>query len=72
MIHVSDIRKYERCETLLWRTHHEPQPFFPFVHPSASISELAVRYFGLTDYYEGSRAMMRRVPCRRWQRRTSW
>ena len=53
MIHVSDIRKYERCETLLWRTHHEPQPFFPFVHPSASISELAVRYFGLTDYYEG-------------------
>ena len=53
MIQVSDIRKYESCETLLWRTHHEPQPFVPLVHPSASIGELAVRYFGLTDYYEG-------------------
>ena len=54
MIHLSDIKNYERCETLLWRSRHEPQPFFPFVHPCASISELAVRYFGFCDYYEGS------------------
>lgn len=53
MIHLSDIRKYERCQTLLWRARHEPIPFFPFVHPSVSMSELAVRYFDLHHYYEG-------------------
>lgn len=53
MIHISDIRKFERCPALLWRSCHEPQSYLPFVHPCASISDLAVLYFNLHDYFEG-------------------
>ena len=53
MIHISDIRKFERCPALLWRSCHEPQSYLPFVHPCASISDLAVLYFDLHDYFEG-------------------
>ena len=40
MIHLSDIRKYEKCEALLWQSKHDPQPYFPFLHPSLSMSAL--------------------------------
>ena len=53
MIHLSDLQKYERCAALLWRSRHEPLTFFPFVHPCASMGELAIRYFDLKNYYEG-------------------
>lgn len=53
MIHLSDIRKYERCPALLWRSAHEPQPYFPFLHPSRPMSELCKAYFGLHEHFEG-------------------
>ncbi|MEI3116482.1 MAG: hypothetical protein V8S30_00240 [Merdibacter sp.] len=47
--------------------------FFPFVHPSASISDLAVRYFELPDYYEGKAGDDAALLYRRsMKKRTSW
>lgn len=53
MIHLSDIRKYEKCEVLLWQSKHDPQPYFPFLHPSLSMSELCKIYFDLQTCFEG-------------------
>ena len=53
MIHQSDIRKYEKCEALLWQSKHDPQPYFPFLHPSLSMSELCKIYFDLQTCFEG-------------------
>ena len=53
MIHLSDIRKYEKCEALLWQSKHDPQPYFPFLHPSLSMSELCKIYFDLQTCFEG-------------------
>ena len=43
MIHLSDIRKYEKCEALLWQSKHDPQPYFPFLHPSLSMRRCRMR-----------------------------
>ena len=53
MIHLSDLRKYERCPILLWRSRHETQKYLSFIHPCASMGELTIRYFGLKEFYEG-------------------
>ncbi|MCI9312401.1 MAG: DUF2779 domain-containing protein [Erysipelotrichaceae bacterium] len=54
MMHLSDIRHYERCARLAWLCAHEPQPFVPFVYMQESMSELAKQYFHLEDYFEGN------------------
>lgn len=53
MMHISDIKHYERCERLFWLCEYEPQPFQPFVYFHESMSELIKIYFSLEQYFEG-------------------
>ena len=53
MLHLSDIRKWERCERCFWLSTRKPKAFTPFVNVNENIYELVKQYFGLTDAFEG-------------------
>lgn len=53
MKHISDIRKFERCEKLYWLSQREPKPFLPFVFYNESILQLSLEYLMITSYFEG-------------------
>lgn len=53
MNHLSDIKKYERCEKLYWLSQTQPKPYLPFVYYNESIIELSKELLMLRDYFEG-------------------
>lgn len=53
MLHLSDIRKWERCERCFWLSTRKPKAFTPFVNVNENIYELVKQYFDLTDAFEG-------------------
>ena len=53
MFHLSDIRKFERCEKLLYLKVHKPLPFSLFMACHENIVELGIRYFGLDVFFLG-------------------
>ena len=53
MFHISDIKKYNRCDRYFYLSKHEPKPYFPFATCNESTLELAKKYLNCTDYYEG-------------------
>lgn len=53
MIHVSDIKKYERCEKLYALSQIDPRPFVPFVYYNENMKELCKEYFMIQEYFEG-------------------
>lgn len=53
MFHLSDIRKFERCEKLLYLKVHKPLPFSLFMACHENIVELGIRYFGLNVFFLG-------------------
>lgn len=55
MKHISDIKKYERCEKLLWNSVHYPQPFQAFVSYNESIIDLSIQKLKLENYMVGQR-----------------
>lgn len=54
MYHLSDVKKYLRCPRLFQLDATLPRtPFQPFIRRDEAITDLAVRMFGLTDYFCG-------------------
>lgn len=55
MKHIGDIRKYERCEKLLWNAKRYPQPFLAFVYYGEDTIDLAAKKLGLVNTLRGTR-----------------
>lgn len=55
MIHLSDIRKFNRCDKYYWYTKYNEVPFMPFFICNENILDLAKTYFRIENYYEGKR-----------------
>lgn len=53
MFHISDIKKYNRCDRYFHLNHVDPKPYFPFATCNESTLELAKKYLNCTDTYEG-------------------
>lgn len=54
MKHISDIKKLERCEKLLWLSKREPQPFIPFIFYNENIYELTKKRLHIEDWFTGN------------------
>lgn len=55
MKRVSDIKKMERCEKLLWLSKKQPQPFMPFIYYNENIYTLAKEKLQISNWLEGQR-----------------
>lgn len=53
MIRIGDIKKYERCDKLLWLSKKEPQPFLSFAYYHEDIYELSKQKLHLQNCLEG-------------------
>lgn len=54
MIHITDIKKYERCEKLYWFSQKDPRPSIPFLYYNENMIELCKELLMLQDYFEGN------------------
>ena len=55
MYHISDIKKYLRCERLYFFSKDDNNAFRPYLRFDENIVELLLEYFGIREYYEGVR-----------------
>jgi len=55
MYHISDIKKYLRCERLYFFSKDDSNTFRPYLRFDENIIELLLEYFGIRKYYEGVR-----------------
>lgn len=53
MLHISDIKKFDRCRKYAWLNKKEPLSFFPFVYYNEDISALIRSKFKINEYFEG-------------------
>lgn len=53
MKRISDIKKIERCEKLLWLSKKQPQPFMPFIYYNEDIFALAKQKLGIKEWLIG-------------------
>ncbi len=53
MKHISDIKKMERCDKMLWLSKHEPQHFQPFIYYNEDINALTRKRLNITHWFEG-------------------
>ncbi len=53
MKRISDIKKWERCEKMLWLSKKEPQPFVPFVFYNEDIYALIQKKLHIESWFEG-------------------
>lgn len=53
MYHVSDFRKYERCERLFWLSRKERKPMIPFVNYNMNMIELCKELLMIQDPFVG-------------------
>lgn len=53
MLHISDIKKFDRCRKYAWLHKKEPLTFFPFVYYNENIIDLIKEKFGISECYEG-------------------
>lgn len=54
MQHISDFRKYDRCEKLYWLSNKESNKYSPFVYYNENINELLKEKFHITECFEGN------------------
>lgn len=54
MMHISDIKKFERCEKLYWLSQKEPKTYVPFVYYNENMIELCKELLMLQEYFEGN------------------
>lgn len=54
MLHISDIKKYDRCEKLLWLSKKDPQKSPPFVFYNENLLELIKKKLHITSCFEGA------------------
>lgn len=55
MYHISDIKKFLRCDRLYWYSKDESGVFKPYLRSDENIAELLKNYFGISDCFEGVR-----------------
>ena len=55
MYHISDIKKYLRCELLYFYSRDEANTFIPFLRADDNIMDLLSERFGIKEYFEGIR-----------------
>lgn len=55
MLHLSDIKKYNRCDKYYWYSKQNSIPFFPFATCEYNIYDLAKQYFMFDHVFEGMR-----------------
>ena len=55
MYHISDIKKFLRCERLYFYGRDEANVFRPYLRNDESITDLLKQYFNISDSYEGVR-----------------
>lgn len=55
MLHLSDLKKYQRCEKYYWLSTLEKKPFFPFATINENIVELIQKYFHFENVFMGER-----------------
>ncbi|MDF9823703.1 hypothetical protein M2475_000050 [Breznakia sp. PF5-3] len=53
MKHVSDIKKYERCEKLLWCSKRHPQPFQAYIVYNENIIDLSLKRLHIESFFMG-------------------
>lgn len=53
MFHLTDIKKFNRCNKYFSLARKEPIPFFPYAYCNYNTIELCIQYLELTDYYQG-------------------
>lgn len=53
MYHVSDIKKFERCEKYFWLNRNLPQSFRPFIFYNENIVELSLIKLNIDKHFEG-------------------
>lgn len=54
MIHIADIKKYERCENYYWYSQKDPKPSIPFLYYNENMIELCKELLMVRDYFEGN------------------
>lgn len=55
MYHISDIKKFLRCERLYFYGRDEANVFRPYLRNDENITDLLKQYFHIEDFYEGVR-----------------
>ena len=55
MLHLSDIKKYDRCDKYYWFSKQIAVPYFPFATCNYNIYDLTKQYFMFQDVFEGQR-----------------
>lgn len=55
MYHISDLKKYLRCERLYFYSRDESSSYRPYLRSDKNIIDLLTSYFGFTNYFEGIR-----------------
>lgn len=53
MYHISDIKKFLRCERLYYYSKDSNSYFMPYLRSDENIIDLLKSYFGIKDYFEG-------------------
>lgn len=53
MLHLSDVKKLERCPRYFWLSRKERKDFIPFINYNESMSELIKERVMITDCFEG-------------------
>ncbi|MXQ73494.1 DUF2779 domain-containing protein [Clostridiaceae bacterium DONG20-135] len=54
MYHISDIKKFERCEKYFWLYTHQPVKYSPFVYHNENMTELCKKLLSINEpYFEG-------------------
>lgn len=53
MKRINDIKKWERCEKMLWLDKKDPQPFVPFVFYNEDLYALIKQKLAIPSWFEG-------------------
>lgn len=55
MYHISDLKKFLRCERLYLYSKDTNNAFKPYLRMDENINDIICKYFGIEDYFEGIR-----------------
>ena len=55
MVHITDIKKFLRCERIYFYSKDESGAFLPYLRSDESINDLIIKYFGIDNYFMGIR-----------------
>lgn len=53
MLHLSDVKKLERCKRYFWLSRREKKDQIPYINYNENMTELVKQRLGITDCFEG-------------------